>query len=596
MVTVLEHHWRPDGSLGRVQSESELIGLSDIVSFLRRSYLSIAGCVAATLLGAGFYLATTDPVFTASTQILIEPKIPQFPQNQPAEVIPSLDTAQVESQIAVMNSEKIAALVINNLKLLDDPEFNRPLSPTLTERFRKLGTAIAATVGFKQLRNVGSPPGAVPDLTEFERSRRTMRILFRGMDIRRIGLSYAVEISYRSRDPDMAAKVANGVAEAFIREQIDANANTARQGGAWLEERITELRMQMNTATQIAQEFRARHDFGVGHSTASGETSHEEAGQPGRGGPTIEELEVTADSYRKMYESFLQAFTNSISQQSYPVANARVITTATRPLVASHPLKTPVLAFGLLAGLVSGVGLALLRNMFDRSIRSSQQLREAFGLRCLGELPASANKNSVDLLDEVARFPQSGFSESLKRASSSIALDDAEGPMKCLGITSALPSDGKSLIASNLATISAMKGKRTLVIDADSEHLLLTREIGGNNDRLFDFLQANGPSPVSTGDMEALLRNQHGYDTILVDLPPLASGADRLAPVSLLDSVILVAKAGKTPLDMFAELVRTLEDNKSSIAGVLLTNVQTASARRYGRSQFKSDPHPISGR
>ncbi len=118
--------------------DREFISLSDITGFLRLYVRFIAGCLAVGILGAGFYVATTDRVYTASTQILIEPKISQLLQQQAAEVNLSLDTAQVESQIAVMKSEKIAMMVINELKLLDDAKFNGPRSPTLAGRFGEI--------------------------------------------------------------------------------------------------------------------------------------------------------------------------------------------------------------------------------------------------------------------------------------------------------------------------------------------------------------------------------------------------------------------------------------------------------------------------
>ena len=70
---------------------------------------------------------------------------------------------------------------------------------------------------------------------------------------------------------------------------------------------------QMNKAMQVAQEFRARHDYRV-TLPSDGQTG-EENGTVTQG-PTLEELEVTADTYKKMYESFLQSFTSSVSQQS----------------------------------------------------------------------------------------------------------------------------------------------------------------------------------------------------------------------------------------------------------------------------------------
>ena len=107
----------------QIGAEQDFISLSDITGFLKHYVGTIAACLAAELLVAWFYNSTTDPVFTAKAQILIEPRLPQHLQ-EGAEVNLSLDTAQVESQIAVMQSEKIASMVIDRLKLIQNTNFN----------------------------------------------------------------------------------------------------------------------------------------------------------------------------------------------------------------------------------------------------------------------------------------------------------------------------------------------------------------------------------------------------------------------------------------------------------------------------------------
>lgn len=625
---MLERRWPPiaeQRNLLRQELDREFISLADIVAFARRYILSIVAFIGLGLLGAGFYIATTDPIFTAGTQILIEPKISQLLQQQTAEVNLSLDTAQVESQIAVMQSEKIAKMVIDELGLLDDPGFNQSRSPTMGDRFERLGTIIATATGLQDSPGFQSvadfigknlpfwgadePP---PVLSEFQRNRRTMDIFQSSLGIRRMGVSYAIEISFSSQNAEEAAKIANAMAEAFVREQLETKASAAREGGAWLERRIKELRTQMNTATQIAQEFRARHDYRVGRpietAPAEGQAAPE-GDQAGIDGPTLEELEVTADTYRKMYESFLQAFTSSVSQQSYPVADARVITPATPPLTISNPRKKLVMAFGALAGIMAGVGFAFARHTLDRSVRSARQIRDEIGLECIGELPAVNNRRGgFARLDEVARSPRSRFSDGLRDVKTAISLADATHPIRCLGVTSALPGDGKSSFASNLAMLYAMSGMRTLVIDADIYHAalttrlvtspplvttetrggseLITRQIASVSNQWFDIL------PSSTSDanhllapknMQTLLPDLQAYDMVVVDLPPLTSGIEKLAIGPLLDGVIIVAEWGKTPMDMVSELSRSLRATKTSIIGVVMTKVRIPSARRYRR-------------
>jgi polysaccharide biosynthesis transport protein len=620
---------RPAGhqrQAGSGDLDREFIGLRDITTFLRQYARSTAAFVAAGIIGALFYITTTDPIFTARTQIMIEPKLPQFLQ-QTGGVSTSLDTAQIESQITVMRSEKIAQMVIDQLGLMDHPDFMRLVKPTMLDRLRMFATAMLKMSGFKDGPGwlVGAKPGAqdgappddaapAPQLTEFELTRRAIALLQGNLDIRRNGVSYAVDIWAKSRNPDLAADIANATADTLLREQIETKAAAARQGGEWMEGRLDELRKQMNTATQIAQEFRARHDYRVrppGAELVEGQIVYEEASDPE--GPTLEELELTADTYRKMYESFLQAFTSNLSQQSYPVADARVITTATRPLSPTHPRKKLLLAFGVFAGAMLGVGVAFLRNTLDRSVRSPRQIREEFGLDCIAELPAVRGRNGgFGLPDEVALAPKGSFSENLKRAKAAIGLGTGDEAMRCIGVVSALPGEGKSTCASNLALLYSMAGLRTLLIDADAEHSVLTTRfvtsgaarpadgrapqksvtngIVPTANRCMDLLPGTSPDAkglLSTRHLEAALADLHCYDIVIFDLPPLTSGADKLSIARALDGVIVVAEWGSTPVDLIRELVVTLQASKTPIIGILLTKVRMLSRKPYRRNRFR---------
>jgi uncharacterized protein involved in exopolysaccharide biosynthesis/Mrp family chromosome partitioning ATPase len=600
--------------------DREFIGLSDITSFLRIHARSIAGWVGIGILGAGFYIATTDRIYTASTQILIEPRLPQLLQQQAAEVNLSLDTAQVESQIAVMKSEKIAMMVINELKLLDDAKFNRPQSLSLAGRIGKLMAFAGEALGFGAAESAADapersqlpPPGVADDaakIADFERNRRTIWTFQNGLDVRRLGVSYAIEISFSSPDAEMAAKIANATANALVREQLETKAAAAREGGTWLEKRLGELRTQMNTATQIAQEFRARHDYGIARQADGTAASEETANNWDAGteseGPTLEELEVTADTYRKMYESFLQAYTSSVSQQSYPVADARVITPASRPLSASHPRRKLVMAFGGLFGIIAGVGIAFVNHSLNRTVRSARQVREEFGLDCIGELPPGGHFH-----EEVTKSPHSGFSERLRRTMTAISLADTSHPVRLLGITAAFPGDGKSSCASNLATLYSMHGFKTLLIDADIVNSVVTERLSPPPDGLdkpvtltgeitkqivptvggwFDLLPITASRSrdlLSVKNMQMLLPKLKNYDMVVVDLPPLAAGSEKLAVSSLFDGVVVAAAWGKTPSESLSELVRVLHSLKAPLIGVLLTQVRILSSRPSREGPF----------
>jgi len=569
---------------------SEFIGHADIIRFVRRHLWIIIGSPLIMVAAAFVYVLVTDPIFTARAQILIDPKMPQLLREQSGEVNFSLDNAQVESQMAVLRSEKIATMVINDLNLNEDPDFlGRKRSP--------LGTLTSWW-----------PSKSDRGMSELEQSRRTITTFEAGLDVRRTGLSYAIDIAFSSKDPEKAARIANATAEAYMRDQIETKSETARVGSEWLEQRLAQLRTQLNNATQMVQEFRAKHDYRIRSRTDKGADSGQQAMVGGavlerRDDYTLEELETTAETYRKIYESYLQGFTTSVQRQSFPVADTRVITPATRPLAKSHPRTVLTLALAGLAGIMIGVGIAVVRHSLDRSVRLSQQIRDELGLECLGSLPRMVG--AWDHFDEAAKTPFSRFSGSLKSVKTVIGLVNKTRSIRCLGITSALPKEGKSTVASNLATLFSMSGMRTLVIDADMFNPTLTRNFAPDStaglidavkdrDRArtfivpagrasFDLLPAagkiaNSNDMLGSEQMQALLQDLfQSYDIVIVDVPPANPVVDGLALSPLLDGVVVVAEWGHTSLDLLSETLRSLRMAKASILGVVMNKVDDGS-------------------
>jgi polysaccharide biosynthesis transport protein len=332
----------PASSRAEERQEDELasVSLADIAKFLVRNLRIIATSIMLALAMATFLLILATPAFTAKAQVLIDARPPQFLRDQLGDASLSLDSAQVESQIAVLRSEQVAMIVIQRLNLLTG-------SQLLSRHPAKTGGAALDADGM----------------------RRAVRSFQEGLDIRRLGLSYVVEISYTAGDAERAAQLANAVAEAYIEDQLAARAQAARQGSQWLEERIEELRLQMNAAALKVHEFKARRDYRIvpkteASSGAVGTDKQEPA--PVRQN-TLEELESTAQTFRRMYESFLQAYTESVQRQSYPVANARVITKATPPLRKSHPRTGLWLLLAMVCGAMVGLGIALIKNALSEA-------------------------------------------------------------------------------------------------------------------------------------------------------------------------------------------------------------------------------------
>ena len=237
----------------------------------------------------------------------------------------------------------------------------------------------------------------------------------------------------------------------------------------------------------------------------------------------LRQLDSAAKSYRTLYDTLEQRYTETVQQQSLPTTNARVITQASRPLGKTSPKSFRTLAIATMGGLVLGLGLALLREISDRVFRTSDQVEAALKTECLALIPMivptahgpSVNPESTvprvgktilgaimprvpvasvatgthsdiatpktiaqnaGILRQVVNAPLSRFSELIRAVKLGADLGDVDKPNKVIGITSSLPNEGKSTIAVSLAQVCAASA-RVILVDCDLRHPLLSQKL-----------------------------------------------------------------------------------------------------------------------
>jgi succinoglycan biosynthesis transport protein ExoP len=221
--------------------------IEQLTGFVRRQYRIFVIVPAAAIALGLLYLMITPALYTATATVLIDGSALRALQNQlqPQGDVP-LDTVQVGSQVEILASDKIALAVIRELGLAEDPEFIKsngifiPVWPWTRDAGSKLDKA----------------------LDEFVNHR----------SISRVERTYALNISYTSRDADTAAKIANAIADAYINDQLEAKYQTTHRAGAWLQDRLNELKAQVTTADQAVLEFKKKNnivDFGGTSGTAN---------------------------------------------------------------------------------------------------------------------------------------------------------------------------------------------------------------------------------------------------------------------------------------------------------------------------------------
>jgi succinoglycan biosynthesis transport protein ExoP len=109
----------------------------------------------------------------------------------------------------------------------------------------------------------------------------------------------------------------------------------------------------------------------------------------------LTDLESTAKVYHSIYDNFLQRYMEAIQQQSFPITEARIISTAAPPERKSSPLLLPVLGVALLVGIILSFGAAILREAIDQVFRTSRHVENTLGVSCLAVLPLLGSASIV---------------------------------------------------------------------------------------------------------------------------------------------------------------------------------------------------------
>ena len=215
--------------------------LASLSALARRRFGVIVLIFSLSVMCGAIYLYIAAPKFLATSEILIDTRKTQLFQQQSVVGDATVDSAAVDSQIEILKSEAVAAGVVKSLHLTSDPEFVGP-------RPGIFGTLLGYLA-----------PHTRP--TEADLEQRAEDVFRAGLLPKRVGLTYVIDIGYLSLSPERAAQVANATADAYIDDQLEAKYQATRKAGAWLQERIQELRQQASTAEQAVLDFKKANNI-----------------------------------------------------------------------------------------------------------------------------------------------------------------------------------------------------------------------------------------------------------------------------------------------------------------------------------------------
>jgi succinoglycan biosynthesis transport protein ExoP len=339
-------------------------------------------------------------------------------------------------------------------------------------------------------------------------------------------------------------------------------------------------------------------------------------------------LKRDAESNKALYDGLLTKLKEAGISKGLQSSNIRVVDPAMVPSTPARPAKARNIALAFLVGLVGGVGLALLREYLDNTVKTPDDVETLARLPSLAVVPAfgdsgGSNKKSKFLkgassnghekrIELVAQhLPKSQMSEAFRALRTALLLSRADKPPQVILVTSALPREGKTTAAANLAVTLAQLGDKTVLVDADLRKPGVGRLLNlgsGKYAGLSSYLAGvstldlvtvphpaipnlaaipTGPLPPNPADLlsshkmsDAIAELRKKYKFIVIDSPPIMAATDAVILSVQADGVLLVVRSGETPKEAFTRTRDLLTSVNSRLLGVVL-NAVDASAPDY---------------
>lgn len=420
-----------------------------------------------------------------------------------------------------------------------------------------------------------------------------------------------IKIDVTDTSPERAMVVANELAHQLILRSPTSTTqeNQARQ--AFVNQELDDLQVEIQKTKdeitikqqELADSFSAREISELQNSISALENK----------------LNAMQTNYASLLDSTQQGATNAIS----------VVQEATIPVSPIGPNKQLTIIATALVGFVLATGAAYLLEYLDDTVTSPEEVEQECGLPTLGGI---ARIKSIEDKYELitVKEPRSPNAEAYRGVRTGIQFSNVDKSNRIILVTSANPSEGKSLTAANLAVVMGQAGYDTLLIDADLRRPVQHRIFGLHKDRgLTNFLLAleldltnrvenqgfqefiqqterpglyllpSGSIPPNPSELlgsakmkAALDVLSKRFDYIIIDSPPILAVTDAVVLSTQVDSVMLIINSGNTRRTQLRRAVERLREVNANLIGVTLNRL-TRKNEAYYYYYYSDEPYFI---
>jgi capsular exopolysaccharide synthesis family protein len=416
--------------------------------------------------------------------------------------------------------------------------------------------------------------------------------------------THVLDITASSSSPQLAAKIANAYASAYI-QQRQSDAITSYVGaGKVVQTQISNVQDQIKKASTQAVSTTVPSTGSQPVSTTVPSTGSQ---------PVSSTVPPALESQLNLLQ---QELTTLQTEASVGASGAELIRPATVPSSATSPKTVRNAAIGLAGGLVLGIALAFLRESLDDTIVSREDLDRAQpGLPVLEVLPAMAGRDK-DLVSTTR--PHSPAAEAYRGLRTSVQFLGLDQPVKLLQVTSPRTAEGKTTVVANLALTFAAAGQRVIAVDCDLRRSRLHSLFGVSNKEGFTSVLI-GQTPLSVGIQEVpghenlsvltagarppnpaeLLSGaragevfsalKHLADIVIVDCPPVLPVTDAVLTATNMDATLMIVSSGTTTAKDVSNALEVLARVDAPVVGVVLNGVEINAGYRY-RYRYSYEP------
>lgn len=322
----------------------------------------------------------------------------------------------------------------------------------------------------------------------------------------------------------------------------------------------------------------------------------------------LQSLERDVTANRQLYDAFTQRSKEArVGDMQTPIA--RIIDEARLAKTPYGPNKRLIVGLSLLAALLAGASLALLIERLNNTVKASHEVESKLGVRTIGVLPITNSDAALPIERMYRESNQNAFSEAIRTIRSGVLLAGMQSPRKLVVLTSSVPEEGKTTLATNLG-FAFSQVKKTLLVEADMRRPKFSRVLGENRNRpglaelvaealpisecvykvpdseLYVMQSGRVPSNplelISSKAMElAIERLKEEFEVIVMDTPPVQLVSDAVMLAQFATSVLFVVRADSTPYPVARHALSRLHRADAPVLGAVLNQIDLEKADRY---------------